>query len=133
MFGRKNRAAGGVRKTPIAKMLMMAAAMIAMTSQAFAECGIASTYSTGRLTANGERYHPGGISAAHKRLPFGTRVLVRNRRTGRSIVVRINDRGPFVRGRIIDLSSGASRVFGMGNSLAPVCISIVGRNHRRHR
>ncbi len=94
------------------------------TSAALAECGIASNYSTGKVTANGERYNPRGISAAHKRLPFGTRVAVINRRTGRSIVVRINDRGPFVKGRIIDLSKGAARALG-GGDLAPVCIRVL--------
>lgn len=94
------------------------------TSAALAECGIASNYSTGKVTANGERYNPRGISAAHKRLPFGTRVAVINRRTGRSIVVRINDRGPFVKGRIIDLSKGAARALG-GGDLAPVCVRVL--------
>ena len=94
------------------------------TSAALAECGIASSYSTGKVTANGERYSPRGISAAHKKLPFGTRVAVINRRTGRSIVVRINDRGPFVKGRIIDLSKGAARALG-GGELAPVCVRVL--------
>ena len=93
-------------------------------SAALAECGIASNYSTGKVTANGERYNPRGISAAHKRLPFGTKVAVVNRRTGRSIVVRINDRGPFVSGRIIDLSKGAARALG-GGDLAPVCVRVL--------
>lgn len=93
-------------------------------------CGIASTYSTGKVTANGERYRPNGISAAHKSLPFGTRVAVRNRRTGRTILVRVNDRGPFVAGRIIDLSTGAHRAIG-GGGLIPVCISIVSRGRAR--
>jgi len=94
------------------------------TSAALAECGIASNYSSGTVTANGERFKPNGVSAAHKKLPFGTRVAVINRRTGRSIVVRINDRGPFVKGRILDLSRGAARALGGGN-LAPVCIRVL--------
>jgi rare lipoprotein A len=105
-------------------MIPLSFAVGCSTSAAFAECGIASNYSTGKLTANGERYKPLGISAAHKRLPFGTRVAVTNRRTGRSIVVRINDRGPFVRGRIIDLSKGAARALG-GGDLAPVCVRVL--------
>ena len=56
------------------------------------------------------------LPAAHRSLPFGTRVRVENRRTGRSVVVRINDRGPFVRGRIIDLSRGSARALGMGGT-----------------
>ncbi len=93
-------------------------------SAALAECGIASNYSSGKVTANGERFNPRGISAAHRRLPFGTKVAVMNRRTGRSIVVRINDRGPFVKGRIIDLSKGAARALG-GGDLAPVCLRVL--------
>jgi rare lipoprotein A len=90
-----------------------------------AQCGTASWYHEDARTANGERYRPDGITAAHRSLPFGTRVEVRHQRTGRSVIVRINDRGPFIRGRIIDLSRGAKRVLGM-DGLAPVCIAVVG-------
>jgi rare lipoprotein A len=103
------------------KWAVIAGIMIASSAQAFAQCGIASTYSSGKLTANGERYNHLGISAAHKTLPFGTRVMVKNQKTGRSISVRINDRGPFVKGRIIDLSTGAKKALGM-DGLAHVCI-----------
>lgn len=95
-----------------------------ISGQAFAECGVASYYTMGHTTANGEAYNHRGISAAHKSLPFGTRVRVTHKGTGRSITVRINDRGPFVRGRIIDLSSGARGALGMGG-LAPVCLEVV--------
>jgi rare lipoprotein A len=91
---------------------------------AAAECGIASTYSTGSVTANGERYNHMAISAAHKTLPFGTRVVVRDLSNGRSIAVRINDRGPYIAGRIIDLSTGAKNALGM-DGLAPVCVEVV--------
>src|SRR5262249_29093433 len=104
--------------------VLLAAVSLIGCQQAFAECGIASTYSSGSLTANGERYNHMGVSAAHKTLPFGTRVVVRNQRTGRSITVRINDRGPFVAGRIIDLSTGAKNALGM-DGLAPVCLDVV--------
>jgi len=80
------------------------------------ETGIASWYGPGfhgNLTANGEVYDMNGISAAHKTLPLGTVVRVIDRETGRSIVVRINDRGPFIEGRIIDLSKGAAEELGM--------------------
>ena len=80
------------------------------------ETGIASWYGPGfhgNLTANGEVYDMNGISAAHKTLPFGTIVRVIDRETGHSIVVRINDRGPFIEGRIIDLSKGAAEELGM--------------------
>jgi rare lipoprotein A len=104
--------------------VLLAAVSLISCQQAFAECGVASTYSSGTQTANGERYNHMGVSAAHKTLPFGTRVVVRNQRTGRSITVRINDRGPFIAGRIIDLSTGAKNALGMGG-LAPVCLDVV--------
>ena len=75
--------------------------------------GLASFYKTGKRTANGERFNPNGMTAAHRTLPFGTRVQVTDIKTGRSVVVRINDRGPFIRNRVIDLSLGAARVVGL--------------------
>jgi len=80
------------------------------------EVGIASWYGPGfhgNRTANGEIYDMNGISAAHKSLPFGTVVRVVELETGRSVVVRINDRGPFIEGRIIDLSKGAAEELGI--------------------
>jgi len=67
----------------------------------------------GRRTASGERFDMNAMTAAHRTLPFGTRLRVTNARTGRSIVVRVNDRGPFTRGRGIDLSLAAARQLGM--------------------
>jgi hypothetical protein len=81
-----------------------------------AEVGLASWYGHpyhGRLAANGEIYNMHRFTAAHRSLPFGTSVLVRNLKNGRSVVVRITDRGPFPRGRIIDLSRAAARAVGM--------------------
>lgn len=78
--------------------------------------GIASWYGPGfhgRKTANGERFDMGELTAAHKTLPFGTRVLVHNPRNGKKVVVRINDRGPYVPGRVIDLSQAAATALGM--------------------
>ena len=80
------------------------------------EVGIASWYGPGfdgNFTASGEAYDMYAISAAHKTLPFGSIVRVTDLETGRFIVVRINDRGPFVEGRIIDLSFGAARLLGL--------------------
>jgi rare lipoprotein A len=88
--------------------------------------GIASVYSGGR-TANGEVAKSGGLTAAHRSLPFGTMVKVTNRGTGRSVVVRINDRGPFVRGRVIDLTPAAARAIGF-NGLAPVTLAVVSHS-----
>lgn len=72
----------------------------------------------GRRTANGEIMNPHAMTAAHRTLPFGTVVTVTHLGSGRSIHVRINDRGPFVRGRCIDLSYGAARALGMGGTAA---------------
>lgn len=100
--------------------------LLAFTPAANAQSGIASVYAyNGGRTADGERFTPGALTAAHRSLPFGTRVRVTNRRNGRSVVVRINDRGPFVRGRVIDLSPAAARAIGM-SGLAPVEIDVVG-------
>jgi rare lipoprotein A len=98
---------------------------VTAVSTAHAQSGIASIYSGGK-TANGEVARAGGMTAAHKTLPFGTLVRVTNQRSGRSIVVRINDRGPFVRGRIIDLMPAAARAIGC-SGLAPVTVEVVGR------
>jgi rare lipoprotein A len=86
--------------------------------------GLASVYSD-RRTASGERMNPGAMTAAHRTLPFGSMVTVVNNRNGRSATVRINDRGPFMRGRVIDLSPAAARILGV-NGLAPVSL-VVGR------
>lgn len=69
----------------------------------------ASWYRHGRITANGERYNPLGLTVAHKRLPFGTMIRFTNPETGDSIVARVNDRGPYIRGREYDLSLGSAR------------------------
>lgn len=73
----------------------------------------ASYYSQGRRTASGERFNPNGYTAASRTLPFGTMLRLTNPGTGRSVVVRINDRGPFVRGRSLDVARGAAVALGM--------------------
>jgi rare lipoprotein A len=78
--------------------------------------GVASYYNSGKQTANGERFNPNGLTAAHRTLPFGTKVRVTNMRNGKSVVVRINDRGPFIHGRVIDLSLGAAKLVEMTTS-----------------
>ena len=93
--------------------------------------GMASYYGSesGSRTASGARFVPGAMTAAHRTLPFGTKVRVTNKHNGRSVVVTINDRGPFIRGRIIDLSSGAAGVIGMRSSgVAPVSMEVLGRS-----
>ena len=99
-------------------------------AQGFRERGIASWYGEdfhGRKTASGEPYNMYAISAAHKTLPLGTYVKVKNLRNDQTVVVRINDRGPFVRGRIIDLSYGAAKKIGLVEpGTAPVEIVALG-------
>jgi len=110
-------------------VVLVAAAVLFSTFGPYYETGIASWYGPGfdgNLTANGEIYDMNGISAAHKTLPFGTIVRVVDLDTGRSIVVRINDRGPFIEGRIIDLSKGAAEKLGMvDRGIIPVGLRIV--------
>ena len=96
----------------------------------FVQKGKASWYGRkfhGRKTANGERYDMYGLTAAHKTLPFGTYVKVKNLSNGKSVVLRINDRGPFVKGRIIDLSyTGARKIGLVGPGVADVEIVALG-------
>jgi rare lipoprotein A len=88
--------------------------------------GIASYYWQDQMTASGERFNRHAMTAAHRSLPFGTRVRVTHARTGRSVVVRINDRGPFKKGRVIDLSESAAKAIGMtGAGLAHVRIDVI--------
>src|ERR1700744_5085157 len=101
------------------------ASTVGFSLSASAQSGIASVYSGGR-TANGERMVSSAMTAAHRSLPFNTMVRVTNNHTGRSVVVRINDRGPFVHGRVIDLSPAAARALGM-DGLANVTLNVVGR------
>ncbi len=100
-------------------------------AQAAKKGGKASWYGPGfhgRRTANGERFNQNDLTAAHRSLPFGTQVKVTNLRNGRSVVVRVNDRGPFSRGRIIDLSKAAARIIGVFQSgTAPVLLEVLGR------
>jgi rare lipoprotein A len=93
---------------------------------ASAQSGIASVYGYGR-TASGEHVSAGALTAAHRTLPFGTMVRVTNKSTGRSVVVRINDRGPFVHGRIIDLTPAAAQALGF-SGLANVEVDVIGRS-----
>jgi rare lipoprotein A len=100
------------------------AVCIAAVGTASAESGIASVYSyeSGNRTASGERLQPSELTAAHRTLPFGTKVRVTNHRNGRTVAVRINDRGPFIKGRVIDLTPAAARALGF-SGLAPVTVT----------
>ena len=113
------------RMFPIVVVVMtICASTVLIDSSAMAETGIASVYAySGGKTASGERANPGGFTAAHRTLKFGTQVRVTNRRNGRNVVVRINDRGPFVRGRVIDITPAAARALGF-SGLASVTLDI---------
>ena len=87
--------------------------------------GIASFYTEDTQTASGEKFDPNELTAAHRTLPFGTRLRVTNVATGKSVTVRVNDRGPYVRGRVLDLSTGAARALGL-DGLGQVTAEIVG-------
>jgi len=90
--------------------------LVASSLPALAQCGSASWYALTSRTASGERMNPSAMTAAHRNLPFGTRVKVTNRKNGRTVVVRINDRGPFIRGRMLDLSRAAAKRLGFVRS-----------------
>jgi rare lipoprotein A len=90
--------------------------------------GVASYYWQPQPVASGGRFNPNALTAAHKTLPFGTKVRVTHMGNGRSVTVTINDRGPYIRGRIIDLSRRAAGVIGMtGSGVARVSVAVVGR------
>jgi rare lipoprotein A len=111
-----------------ATSILLASFGVVATAAEFrhAQSGIASVYAGGR-TANGERASPKQLTAAHRSLPFGTLVRVTSRATGRSVVVRINDRGPYVRGRVIDLTPAAASVLGF-SGLEWVFLTVMGRS-----
>jgi rare lipoprotein A len=129
MLRRVRNNTDGAMSYSVTRALMLAG--LALSSLAFTAAaeartrsgaGLASWYGPGfhgRRTASGETFNTGALTAAHKSLPFGARVRVVNAKTGRSVVVRINDRGPFIRGRVIDLSKAAARAIGM-DGIAPV-------------
>jgi rare lipoprotein A len=119
----------GPLKLKLAFLLLAAAGALVATNNPSmaAQSGVASVYSTkeGLKTASGARLSDGALTAAHRSLPFGSKVRVTNHRNGRTIVVTINDRGPFVRGRIIDLTPAGARALGF-SGLARVTIDRMG-------
>ena len=92
--------------------LCLLAAALFSSAEAYAQCGRASWYALKSRTASGEMMNPAAMTAAPRTLPFGTKVTVRNQRNGKAVTVRINDRGPFVKGRVIDVSKAAARALG---------------------
>lgn len=103
----------------------MAQAQPQETSGKVIQSGRASWYGPGfhgRRTASGETFNTNELTAAHRTLPFGTKVRVVNKRTGKSVVVRINDRGPYAHGRVIDLSRASAQAIGI-SGVAPVTVA----------
>ena len=115
-------------------MGLMSGLALPTEAGAKAQKGKASWYGKrfhGRKTASGERFNMNAYSAAHRTLPFGTTICVRNLRNGRSVAVRVNDRGPFTRGRVVDVSHRAASTLGMvGAGTAPVSLTVMGRKRK---
>lgn len=113
----------------IALLLLVGIDAQARVSQGHTQDGMASYYHDrfhGRKTASGAAYNKNALSAAHKSLPLGTEVRVTDTRSGKSVIVKINDRGPFVKGRVIDLSRAAARQIGLTKKgLAKVKVEVL--------
>jgi rare lipoprotein A len=112
-------------KAPLCILIAMLGDALLSSAATAAQIGIASVYSTkhGLKTASGRRMLDHALTAARRTLPFGTKVRVTHRKSGKSVVVTIADRGPFVRGRIIDITPAAARLFGI-SGLAPVMLQM---------
>ena len=121
-----------MRRIRLVRAMVVAASLVggggaAVADSKPAQSGIASVYSySAKLsrTASGQKLNPHALTAAHRSLPFGTSVRVVNRRNGRSVVVTINDRGPFIRGRVIDVTPAGARALGF-SGLAPVSLAVM--------
>jgi len=105
-----------MQKTLLVLALVAASSSFMAPGSASAQCGRASWYALTSKTASGERMNPSAMTAAHRSLPFGTKLKVTNTNNGKAVVVRINDRGPFIRGRVLDLSKAAARQLGFVDS-----------------
>ncbi|MDO1580739.1 septal ring lytic transglycosylase RlpA family protein [Rhizobium oryzicola] len=115
------------RSTFAAVALATFACLTSAEANAAPGCGGASWYSDYTRTASGERMNPTNLTAAHRSLGFGTKLKVTNKRNGKSVIVRVNDRGPFIRGRVLDLSKAAAQNIGMvASGTAQVCYEVLG-------
>lgn len=121
----------GLSRRPFGRALLLLLGGAGRAPVPWEQSGTASWYGEphhGRRTASGERFDMAAMTAAHRTLPFGSLVEVLDLSTGRSVVVRVNDRGPFTRGRVIDLSRGAALALGMAaRGTAPVRLGLVRR------
>jgi rare lipoprotein A len=126
----------------VAQLIVLSVGFFPIAATGASQVGLASVYAySGEQTASGVWASPASLTAAHRTLPFGTLVQVTNKSNGRSVRVRINDRGPFVRGRVIDVTPAAAHDLGF-SGLTDVVLTVVGRNrpnaprkrhHRIHR
>ena len=114
-------------KIALVTFAMLASPLLLAGASAEDQSGVASVYSTesGSGTASGQKLNPGALTAAHRSLPFGTQVRVTNTSNGRSVVVTINDRGPFMRGRVIDVTPAGARALGF-SGLTKVTLNVGG-------
>jgi rare lipoprotein A len=114
------------KRSTVAGAVALAGALLvaAFTVPASAQCGSASWYALYSQTASGEQMDPSELTAAHRTLPFGTKLKVTNQKNGKTVVVRINDRGPFIKGRVIDLSKAAANRLGFVSSgVTSICMA----------
>lgn len=110
-----------MKKTVFASMMLVTG--LCLPTIANAQCGGASWYALTSKTASGERMNAAAMTAAHRSLPFGTKIKVTNSTNGKAVVVRINDRGPFIKGRMLDLSKAAAGKLGfIGKGHTKICI-----------
>jgi rare lipoprotein A len=118
--------------TSDAVALLAALSIVAPIDLASAQCGSASWYAMTSRTASGERANPNTMTAAHRTLPFGSKVRVENLKNGKSVVVRINDRGPFTGGRVIDVTRAAANSLGFVRAgTAKVRLTVLGPTPRK--
>jgi rare lipoprotein A len=121
-----NKTTSVVTNKPLAVTRPFAASDKSPAETQVAPHGLASFYTEGTQTANGERFDTRQLTAAHRTLPFGTRLRVTNVATGRSVTVRVNDRGPFIPGRVVDVSYSAAETLGMvGRGIAKVKLDVI--------
>ena len=114
------------KRTTAAGAVALAGAFFvaAFTAPASAQCGNASWYALYSQTASGEQMNPAELTAAHRTLPFGTKLKVTNQKNGKTVIVRINDRGPFIKGRVIDLSKAAANQLGfISSGVTSICMA----------
>jgi rare lipoprotein A len=123
-----NRSTAALRPLLFSVLLLLSMLLlptVPVNADPHPQSGIASVYAyNAEKTANGEVAHSGKLTAAHRTLPFGTKVRVTNTRNKKSVVVRINDRGPFVKGRVIDVTPVGATALGF-SGLAPVTLTVV--------